>query len=337
MKKEIGSEFWNIPLIENENSFFNDDIKWVISGRAALDLIIKDIKKYKNIKTASLPSWCCESMIQPFINNNIEVAFYPVIFKDNKLYYDIDNLRSDVLLKIDYFGYETTNVLYDGLVINDVTHSLFTSNEHKGDYVFGSLRKWTGIKTGGFVYKNDKKLIDINLKNSETYYELRKEAMEQKSNYIEDIINNKDYLKIYGQAEEMLDRMYDYDANINDINDAKHLDIGLIKNIRQENAKVILKHFKDYAMFKSINNDSCPLFVPIIVPNEKRDELRKYLISNNIYCPVHWPISELHKLTDEERYIYDNELSLICDQRYNREDMEYMCKHIEEFFKENKC
>ena len=78
-----------------------------------------------------------------------------------------------------------------------------------------------------------------------------------------------------------------------------------------------------------MKENDCPLFVPILVEN--RNELRKYLISKNIYCPVHWPISSLHKLSDEERYIYDHEISLVCDQRYNLEDMDYICECIKEF------
>ena len=48
ISKEIGSDFWSIETKE-DNSFFNNDIKWFISGRAALDFVIKDILKKKNM------------------------------------------------------------------------------------------------------------------------------------------------------------------------------------------------------------------------------------------------------------------------------------------------
>ena len=65
--KEIGSEFYDIPILDRDNLIFNDETKWFVSGRAALDFVIKDIKSKREVKTVSLPSWCCDSMISPLI------------------------------------------------------------------------------------------------------------------------------------------------------------------------------------------------------------------------------------------------------------------------------
>ncbi|NBH32795.1 hypothetical protein D3Z58_04330 [Clostridiaceae bacterium] len=48
--------------------------------------------------------------------------------------------------------------------------------------------------------------------------------------------------------------------------------------------------------FKDMRDTDCSLFVPVLVPNGKRDRLRRYLIENEIYCLVHWMISEYHRL-----------------------------------------
>ncbi len=58
----------------------------------------------------------------------------------------------------------------------------------------------------------------------------------------------------------------------------------------------------------------CPLFVPIII--DDRDNKRKKLINNQIYLPVHW-----HNELNIDNKIYEKELSLVCDQRYNEEDI----------------
>ena len=79
----------------------------------------------------------------------------------------------------------------------------------------------------------------------------------------------------------------------------------------------------DIALFPEISENDCPLFVPIII--EQRDELKKMLISKGVYCPVHWPISKYHVLTEGTRKIYEKELSIICDQRYSIEDMKKIC------------
>lgn len=329
--REIGSEFWNIPTQDKDNLVFSDDTKWFVSGRAALDYILKDILSYKKITTIALPSWCCDSMIQPILNNNLNYIFYSVIIENNELIIE-DNYDADVLLLIDYFGYKIERKKsFKGLIINDVSHSVFTEVDNDSDYVFGSLRKWAGFKTGGFAYARKGFSIRNNNRINYEYVSLRKKAMEEKEKYITGLSDKKDYLQIYAKAELMLDNLYDYSAINEDIDAAKHFAVENIKKQRQENAKVLLDIVKDYAIFKNVNKEDCPLFVPIIVPNNKRDQLKKYLIDNNIYCPVHWPVTDLHKLSKQERYIYDNELSLVCDQRYDKEDMEFMCKKIKEF------
>ena len=44
--REIGSEFWDIPvLLQCENDIFSKPTHWFLSGRAALEYIISDIKE----------------------------------------------------------------------------------------------------------------------------------------------------------------------------------------------------------------------------------------------------------------------------------------------------
>ena len=73
------------------------------------------------------------------------------------------------------------------------------------------------------------------------------------------------------------------------------------------------------------------MFVPILVPDGKRDGLKRYLIKKGIYCPIHWPVGKYHRLDERTEYIYKNELSLVCDQRYTEEDMERIVKAIQLF------
>ena len=62
---------------------------------------------------------------------------------------------------------------------------------------------------------------------------------------------------------------------------------------------------------------------------EKRDVLRKYLIENKIYLPVHWPQEE--KINN----IFENELSLICDQRYDKSQIEEYIDLVIDFLNKN--
>ena len=64
---------------------------------------------------------------------------------------------------------------------------------------------------------------------------------------------------------------------------------------------MLLEELKLYCLFKEIKPKDCPLFVPILV--EHRDEIRRLLASEGIYCPVHWPLSKFHAIEDSAKSI----------------------------------
>ena len=357
--KEIGSEFWDVPTCEKhekQNGLFPETTQWYLSGRSALQAIIKDIisniiirEKNTNFRlSVAMPSWCCESMIKPFILAGIDVHFYPVYWQDRlikKISLDaldaLDALDTDMLFLMDYFGYTSTQPdlsAYKGIIIRDVTHSIFSVKYSDADYYFGSLRKWCGIWTGGFAWTRDgHSLFAGEERDGASYYiELRKKAMEMKRSYIntvgaDDNNNNKNYLKIYAQAEKCLDNTVDiFPATERDVLLAEKLDVDGIKSKRRTNAEVLINGLPhEWLLFPEIKDVDCPMFVPILVPDGKRNELRQELIENKIYCPVHWPVSEYHRLSGRNmKGLYDNEISLVCDQRYGEEDMGRMIETI---------
>lgn len=66
-----------------------------------------------------------------------------------------------------------------------------------------------------------------------------------------------------------------------------------------------------------LTKDAVPLFVPVLFESkDQRDYVRRKLIDNQIYCPVHWPIPAQIPSEYKVNDIVDRELSLICDQRY---------------------
>lgn len=330
--REIGSEFWDVPVIDQQNNLFPESVQWFLSGRSALQAIIKDLGEARSV---SLPSWCCDSMIKPFSDAGFEIHFYPVFF-DEGLTQEID-LRHDVLLVMDYFGYKSlTSDLsgYKGTVIRDVTHSLFSAVYSDADYCFGSLRKWCGVWTGGYAWAKDGHRIFAGEVDRGEYVTLRTRAMAEKKDYIEGKRGDKEYLIVFDQAEDCLDTVGIAPAIDRDISLARCLDVEKIKISRRANADVLRHAFSEWLIFPEISQTDVPMFVPVLVPDGKRDDLRRYLIKNEIYCPVHWPISGYHKLDERSENIYKNELSLVCDQRYTVDDMHRMIQTIESFMGE---
>lgn len=323
--KEIGSEFWDVP-VGNGNGLFPIDTKWFLSGRSALQAILAQ----SPIRKAALPSWCCDSMIKPFLSAGIEVSFYPV-YAQNGLKQDLSGLDADGILVLDYFGYTGQTDLsgFSGTVIRDVTHSLLSKTYDDADYYFGSLRKWAGFWTGGYgwSFHSDVPPADSG------YVASRRAAMEEKARYISGKTEDKSYLERFAQAEDILGTAPIMAADARDITLAKVLDADFIRKRRRENAARLLEVFSDMAVFPQIGAQDCPMFVPILVPEGQRDALRRHLIAHRIYCPVHWPVSEYHRLDEKTGGIYEQELSLVCDQRYTLGDMDRIIETVNDFWK----
>jgi len=275
-------------------------------------------------------------MIRPFLDAGLEVSFYPA-YAENGLIQEVKG-NCDALLVMDFFGYsgEKADLKgYDGIVIRDVTHSIFSKTYDDADYYFGSLRKWCGVWTGGYAWSADGKALDTGRPYDPEYVSLREEAMLLKDQYIRGLGDwNKSYLQLFGKAEDMLEDAGIESAHEGDVLAARRLNVDMIREKRRSNAAKLRDAFKDIIIFPEMKDSDCPLFVPVLVPDNKRDELRRYLIEREIYCPVHWPVSEYHKLNDKTEEIYRNELSLVCDQRYSSADMDRMIDTIEAFWKE---
>ncbi len=331
--KEIGSEFWeqyNPVCIENKSNE-----AYLLSGRTALRFIIDDICITRKVRKVMLPSYCCESMIQPFIQLGIEVMFYEV--NSEKIKYSYDN-DSDAILLIDFFGYKIAenSVIAKKekeagkIVIYDATHKLDGNNEVEryADYSFCSYRKWfycnyaKAIKHNGIF--NNQKLMSNNC-----YIKKRDEAAQKKKKYL--VVNpseKENFLAEFRAAEQILEEEYIGYAGV-----PVEFDLSEITAKRRENASYLVDELKEIEQIRlwreNILTDDTPMFVPILLKETVRNDLRKALINESIYCPVHWPKSKYHEDVNE---LYDMELSLVCDQRYSNADMERLIQVIKKFF-----
>lgn len=325
MRYEIGSEFWEVHA-GAKNDLFPRDTQWFLSGRSALQTIVEQ----SAIRSVALPSWCCDSMIRPFLDAGVFVEFYPVYF-DGGLVQDISRVKTQAILVMDYFGYtgQVNAMGFDGLVIRDVTHSLLSKTYDDAKYYFGSLRKWAGFLTGGYGWGMEKASLPFN----EEYTALRAEAMREKQRYITGETGDKGFLQTFAAAEQLLEECAPAGAAVADVVQAHHLDVASIKARRRENAARLLESLSELAIFPTIGQQDCPMFVPILVPDGKRDALRHWLIERQIYCPVHWPESAYHRLDEQTEKLYKQELSLVCDQRYTVEDMDRIIKAVKEFWR----
>ncbi len=335
MAREIGSEFW----FTEKGTEYRVPEKTYLSGRTALTAIILDLKN-RGVKSVGLPDYLCESMIEPFLRQNIKPEFYTVQRSREGLTISFDALKSfDVVMLVNYFGFMTDKInrlallcqRLGKIVILDLTHDVFSSvSNHLVDYAFGSYRKWTGVEVGFASGRRSAQLVSWSVSNEGAQYlALREQARNIKrifvdGGYVDEELRHKQ-LDLFERAEDQLDREYISDTDASNKSRLASLNVDYIKKRRRDNASVIYSQFQYVQtcvpMFTEIPCDAIPLAVPVLVPQEKRDSLRAYLRGNGIFCPVHWPVSAYHKAGDDAFRVYNSEISLACDQRYDAEDM----------------
>lgn len=319
MAKEIGSEFHRVIPDSGHGLIYPRQGSLVFSGRTAIEAVLKNLPE---AHTVLLPSYCCDSMIVPFRDAGIDVSFYKVEWDDG-LKVRIDG-SADILLWCNYFGFRNEMPSFNGVIIEDITHSILSKfpSHPQSDYLVASLRKWEPVNCGGYCS------VDVEGNTpSDDFIRLKSAAMELKTEYLRDSGKKKKekYLQMFAESNHWLAEHYSglsIDPFSRDY--LGSADVEQQRRIRRENAKALYEGLsgKVQFMFPAENMD-CPLFIPILLPN--RNEVRAHLTKNEIYCPVHWPKPE-----GCESNIYDLELSLICDQRYGVEDMKRIVSVIKE-------
>lgn len=354
---EVGSEFgieWPpsrisetdacVPGILNPSG--KDEVL-LLSGRTAIDCICRDMQLSGIAGCVYMPAYCCSSMIAPFIRNGFSIKFYDVGFDGGKLTYNLaDDREIDILYLNNYFGFRTfidiewvRRKQKEGtVIIYDKTHSLFLRNDpymEVADYIFCSLRKWFAVASGAVLYKSSDYLIDFDLREC-GYVQAKFSAQVLKARYLsgEESVSKEMFYPAFADFSHHLEEDYaGYRMDEKSIVLLKSANLTEIISRRRENARMLYAELRDVGwlkfLFSGIDNDVTPLFVPVIVKTQElRDELKKRLISRQIYCPVHWPKNSMIAPQMEVNKIFDREISLICDQRYTPDQLDGMVQTI---------
>ena len=347
---EIGSEFsWSTAYATDQAQLRFENGVRTYSGRMALYGAIQDCIARRSIRHAWLPSYCCASMVQPFLLSNIPVSFYRVEFDDVNHGFvrePIQSGKDDLVLSMSYFGFFDEGHrrlleqcrLQGTATIEDRTHSLLMTDERDSlaDYSVASLRKWFPLASGGWIVKTTVNLEQSFLEADDEIIRRRKEAMKQKAAYLRgegDIVLKQTYSQAYQACNKSFESilplrsMDEWSASF-----LCHQDLEAIRNQRRRNAQVLLEGLqamnKVVPVYAALKGQDCPLFVPVLTSEAK--QLQGYLAQKNIYCPMHWP----RPCPEAESGFYGTEVSLICDQRYNERDMLHIVDILKQYDEE---
>ncbi len=337
---EIGSEF-ALSHEENGSGIGFPKVRssaLVFSGRTALEVIAQTA----DVHGIALPSYCCDSMIEPFRRSGADIYFYDVYFDGNLKTELVIPDGADAVLWCSYFGFRrqmpdlSAFKARGGIIIEDITHSLLSREQFhpQSDFLAASVRKWLPVLCGGWCAGADTELKNIPKGTvPEDHLSAKKTAMSLKAEYLvsHDEAEKPRFLELYSRANKLLAERYS-GIRIDELSEniISHADAENIRQARRRNAKTLYEGLSEIGYIEpmfGIDDMDCPLFLPVVIDKDKRDKVRQHLTDERIYCPVHWGKPN----ADCRSELYDTELSLICDQRYTEEDMKRIISVLKDF------
>ncbi|WKA53859.1 hypothetical protein [Planococcus shixiaomingii] len=354
---EIGGEFEiRMATRGGEKSAIADYVLFS-SGQAAIKTILTLLCNEKKITTFLLPNYLCESIYKPFEEMNLAVEFYNI---NQDLTIDLDDLKKkltkyEAVYIVNFFNVREPvstleflwNLKKDKIIIEDRTHTFFNEEAGLGHFQLASIRKWMAIPSGAGVIAEDKedqakiKKLMVSF-NSYSLIEKRLYAAALKEKYL--LEEGREPLKeiFLTLFEETKERVYKQVIQLECIDPLSKsiLETCDVKEIKEKRRK---NYYSLYQALSAILGPANILSgklnasdVPIgfVISVNDRDLLKRELIKNKIYPPVHWPVASVIKNLDMENpaIISNKILTIPCDQRYSEKDMQRIIQVIKAYY-----
>lgn len=349
----VGGDFYKNYYLNKKNSFKNkNNLIWANTARTCFEIIISLIKD--DINKLFIPNYLCLNIFIPILKKHkIKFVFYKI--KKN-LVFSIPSQKREfknAILVVDYFGLTNSKIINslnkkNFLVIYDMVQSpinflnFFLLNKKSTynniDYVFTSFKKSFCIPNGSCIYSKKKiKNTKLILKKVNQIDLLWEKAVREKKNYILNRKKNygleKKYLRIFKKINEINNNIY---GKITSKSQKILIKENFTKHSEDRVDKFKFLRAKIYKKFQILNKNfklkSTPFFFPIVVKNRKflLNKLNKY----NLFFPTHWKIKEtFYNLINYKPNLYDQEISLIIDNRISYQQLDLTCKIINKYAK----
>lgn len=319
MKKEYGGylplETQNHKQNEYYECYKNFDLIKLNSGRACFYFAAKLSK----IKLIYIPYFTCKETEVPFKECGVEIKKY--YLNEKLLPFNINPKKDEFLLWTNYYGNASINDIkniknkYKNLII-DNCHAFF-SKPINNAYNCYSTRKFFGVSDGAYLIK-DKLSLDFKI-DKDTSYEnyihlLKQLDIGTDAGYKESLIN-----------EERLNSNYKGMSRLTE-NLLSNIDYKKIKNIRRANFLRMHKRLKAFNKFDVNIKSDTHMYYPFLF---FKSNIRYALIKNKIYNPFWW--EHILQLVPEKSIEYKLSKYMIMlpiDQRYNFDDVDYICDNV---------
>lgn len=327
-------------------------VSYVANGRAAIGLAVRQLRQAAEDgrDRVLLPAYLCHSMIQPFLEHGLRIDFYPVCsdlsIKTVEIAERIDDATLAVML-MHYFGFGQAENLASSIadeyphvgIIDDRTHMLGTDLQ-TGDLgstpsiCLYSPRKWGPFPDIGLVlWLHSAALSEGTPRQLVGAYDYgfafwRLLGVVLRSLYLALPSDNlrRHSLRPFHRADGLLDRRIRV-CKASPISRFlwHHWQWEEACRMRRDNYQYLLDNWevRDIEpLYQELPSMVCPLGFPVRTP--EREDLRRRLISNLIFPPIHWVRPpEVHAQDfPQAAALAEEELTIPIDQRYTVEQMD---------------
>lgn len=303
--------------------------RYVANGRQALSLTAESLWR-RGLRTIHVPGYLCDSMIEPFAKDWKVVALPTT--PDLETPPDaIGSLKDSVLLNAPYFGRGPSGDMVAALraargagvvVVTDESHRVLDEPCIETDIRVASLRKLLPVFDGGYAIGLPTEDTQVGPSNSDAVAQRRK-AMSTKTANLSEPQPQSSHLPMFHESERALTvDLTPRAMSAPTLNLLRRLDLPKLAVRRRRNAEALVRALGRHSALRILNPPSAttnPSHIVLEVPDPQA--LRDWLARRRIYCPIHWPPSELLPDVSDwpQRF-----LSVPIDHRYGVADMNHV-------------
>lgn len=309
IKKEIGGYF---ELEELSGEEYHDGLLRFNLGRTALIYLLEA----RGCRSLMVPHFLCDSVLDRCREAGIALTFYPV---DEDLTPQLprEPEQEEYLLLVNYYGQLTDRMIEEyhlkyKRIIVDHTHSFFQRPLRGVDTLY-SCRKFFGLPDGAYLAAACKALpaLERDVSNGRMGHILGRYE-EGAGIYYKEMLKNaaafhREPVKGMSKLTQNLLKGIDYESALRKRNENY---LWLSEGLNQYNGI-------------TWSRPEGPLAYPFYT--EHGSKLRSRLAEEGIFVPVYWRnvIEDMPPDSVEHRYA-SNILPLPCDQRYGKEEMDFI-------------
>ena len=315
--KEIGGYF---QLEEMPGEEYYPDLYRVNLGRTALLWLLKS----RRCRKILLPYFLCESVVHTCQENQIETEFYHLNEKLEVLYPKEQLPEGEYLYLVNYYGQLSDPRISEykkiyGNIIVDHTHAFF-QKPLKGIDTLYSCRKFWGVSDGAYlstdaVLPMDKPVDHSNKRMGHILGRYEENA----GVYYQEMLQNA--ARYEGMEIRRMSRLTE--------NLLGAIDYETGRRKREENYRILSEALPSEFIFTRVTPEG-----PFVYPYYHKEglKLRRWLAEHKIFVPTYWKniLEECTESSLEYQWAADV-LPLPCDQRYGKEEMQYMAERIKEW------